>query len=294
MPIRRSGLDSELRKGKMHPWLALLVLFFGPWPHAGFLLSAQEEAPDQEWVQYLNEYFLTQSVYPQDRGEVQLTLLPSLESGDPSLRLLPLSLELGLTDRWAVEVEWVSFMSVRPSDERKTGASGDLEIGAQRSFMGIGGSDYHAALGFGVSWPTGSLARGTTEGFIEYETSFAWARDFSRPEGLQLFGQVGLAFLQRHTDGGTEAEDEPEAHELSLGTGFMVPVGRARLSGELSLFTNTWNNGGEEQEIYLTPGFTWDLPGSWEVGAGLPVGMTSDAADLRLILILLWEFDLGE
>ena len=145
-----------------------------------------------------------------------------------------------------------------------------------------------------MSWPTGNLARGTTEGFIEYETSLAWARDFSRPEGLQLFGQVQLAFLQRHGDGPDQDDDEPQAHELALGTGLMIPVGRARLSGELSLFTNTWNNGGEEEELYLTPGFTWDLPGSWEAGVGVPLGLNSDADDVRLTLIFLWEFEAGD
>ena len=51
-----------------------------------------------------------------------------------------------------------------------------------------------------------------------------------------------------------------------------------------------WNRGGEESELYLTPGLVWRPSGTWEVGVGAPIGLTRDADGLRGIVKLTYEF----
>ena len=50
----------------------------------------------------------------------------------------------------------------------------------------------------------------------------------------------------------------------------------------------------DEQVIYFTPGFVIHLYKGWEIGLGLPLGITKQAANFGAITILSYEFDLNE
>ena len=255
-------------------------------------LLAQEEERGRPYRQLINEYFLTGSVYPQEQGEVQLTLLPSVSASETDRTVLPFAVEYGISDRWQVEVEWSPLTVVEPEQSRRRSSVGDVELSTQYSFMRIGGSMFHAALGFGVSLPTGDLERGTTEGFVEYEPSLAVARDLEALDGLQLFGQVALGLVDRVEQHDDPADDEPAAHEVNLSAGVLLPMGDARFVAEFHWTTNEWNNGGEESELYLSPGLVWDLPGTWEAGFAVPMGISLDADDIRFMLVVLYEFEI--
>ncbi len=57
--------------------------------------------------QPIQEVFQTELVYPQERGEVQLTFSPRYgKGGGQSLFQAPVSVEYGITKNWQVEVEW--------------------------------------------------------------------------------------------------------------------------------------------------------------------------------------------
>lgn len=254
--------------------------------------SAQEDEPG--YVQLVNEFFLNGSVYPQEQGEIQLTTYPRIDFDDGHRSAFPLAVELGLTDRWQLEAEWIPLAVNRPNGSAGRSGIGDVEIETQYSFMNLGGSSTHLAFGLGVTLPMGPEEAGGSEGETEFEPSISMARDVragGRPG--QLFGQVAMGLVGREEGPVAIGDPEVDAHELILGLGYVVAAGRARWTAELSWASNEWN-GGDETEVYFAPGLVWDLPETWELGIGAPIGLGGDAVPFGLSLFLLYEFELGD
>src|SRR5215469_10045714 len=64
----------------------------------------------------LEELFQSETVYPQEKGEFQLTLMPRfLDHRHGNAFVSPVGFEYGLTDSWQVEGDWDSY--VRDRDE---------------------------------------------------------------------------------------------------------------------------------------------------------------------------------
>lgn len=254
-------------------------------------LVGQEEV-GSDYVQLANEYFLTDAVYPQERGELQVTTFPLLAFDDGSSILLPLSLEYGITDRLQLELEWDAYGSLRPNDLPRTSGTGNVELEMQYSLMNVGGSRSHVAFGLGVTLPSGDVDDGLTEGLREYEPRLVVARDGawgSTP--WQLFGQASLGFVDRTSS--SPGEGEEDANEASLGMGATFGFGRSRLILEGVWAGSRWD-GGDEAEAYLSSGLVWDLPGTWEAGVAAQVGVTGDSEAFSLAFVLLYEFELFE
>ncbi len=256
------------------------------------LAFSQEEDEEAEYFQALNEVFQTALVYPQDAGEVQLTLWPSFADGaDAKLSSLGLALEYGITDAFTVEIEWTGFSNLTPDLGASSSGIGDLELGGQLAFMQVAGPNTHAAVGLGVSLPVASPEKELSDGFVEFEPYILLARDFPERNHLQLFTQVSLGLVRRAKDPADPLDAEPAAHEFSWSGGFFVAFDPVRFTGELTVSTNTWNHDGEESSAFLTPGIVLNLPGSWEVGIGAPIGLSSDSDGFGLIGIVLYEFE---
>ena len=156
--------------------------------------------------------------------------------------------------------------------------------------MNMRGSNFHSAVGFEVSFPTGNVEKGLSEGLIEYEPYFSIAKDLPRLHNMQVFSQVGVGFLQRTRRRVGADEEQSAAHNLNLGIGMFMPFSRLVLTSEFNLNTNRWNNGGREREMYFTPGMVWRLARNLEIGVGAPVGLTGDADKSGSILRLVYEF----
>jgi len=251
---------------------------------------------DDEREQPIQEVFQTDLVYPQEKGEVQLTLAPQFHRAGQSRQwIIPLSIEYGLTDAWQVELEWAMFQHRNPGEESTTFGIGDLEIGTQYSFMNLAGAHFHAAGALHILFPTGNVNDDLTEGFIEYEPSLILARDFPGLNNLQLFTQVGIGLVQRIKSPDAPKEREPAAHEFFLRAGFFLPfklpVGTFAFTSEFTWTTNAWNNSGEEDQKYYTPGLVWNLPHGWEIGIGAAIGLNDDADAYRIIGMLTYEFE---
>lgn len=256
--------------------------------------SAEAQEGDREYVQLANEYFLTSAVYPQEQGEIQLTTYPRVHFEDGHRSAFPVAVEFGLTDRWQIEAEWVSFAVSRPDGLPGWSGSGDFELETQYSLMNVGGSSTHLALGFGVTIPAGQQEAGGTEGEVEFEPSISVGRDFRTGGRLsQLFGQVAMGLVSGEEEATGPGGAEPESHELLLGVGYVIAAGRVRWTAELSWATNEWN-GGDETVLYFAPGLVWDLPDTWELGIGVPIGIGGEAVPFGLSLFLLYEFELGD
>lgn len=254
-------------------------------------LASAQEAEVKEREQPVQEVFQSGLVYPQERGELQLSYTSRYSKGKCHSSLeTPLTLEYGITDRWQIEIEWNAMSRRTETGEATTRGRGDLSIGTQYSFMNMRRSNFHSAVGFEVSLPTGSVEKELSEGFLEYEPYFIIAKDFPRLNNMQVFSQIGVGFVQRVRRPVEADEEEPAAREFNFNAGMFVPLRRLVLTGEFNLSTNRWNNGGSAREMYLTPGVVWRLPRDWEIGVGVPFGLTRDAERSGAIFKLTYEF----
>ena len=279
--------------------IGLIALFIFT---AGFTLPAAAQTPThapgetqeddvETREQPIQEVFQAGPVYPPERGEVELSYTSRFSQGkDHSSQQTLLNLEYGITDRWHLEIEWNAMSRRTETGEATARGRGDLQIGTQYNFMNMRRSNFHSAVGFEVTLPTGSVEKELSEGFIEYEPYLIIARDFPKLNNLQIFSQVGVGFVQRARRHAEEEDNEPAAHEFNFGVGMFVPFRHLVLTGEFNLSTNRWNNGGREREMYATPGVAWRLPHSWEVGVDLPIGLTRDADKSGAILRMVYEF----
>jgi hypothetical protein len=85
-----------------------------------------EEEEQKSYIQPLNEVFQTETIYPQEQGEVQLQISPTFSEGNNrKLFKVPLSIEYGITDFWQVGVEWDSHINRSPdAGDTTRGSSG--------------------------------------------------------------------------------------------------------------------------------------------------------------------------
>lgn len=242
--------------------------------------------------QFLQEVFQSAVVYPQQAKEVQLIATTRFRASDRRDRTeTKMGVEFGITDAWQMELEWAAFVNRDPAAGSNAHGIGDLEIGTKYSFMNIADWDFHAATGFNASFPLGDINKDLTEGFVEYEPFLVLAKDLPSLNNAHLFTHVEMSFLDRSKRHEDPDEDEPGAHEIKWNTGFVIPFGQLRGVSEFNWKNNEWSNGGTTDEMYITPGIVWDLPGTWEAGVGIPVGLTNDADNWRLVGHLIYEFD---
>ena len=232
---------------------------------------------------------------------MQLTFGPRRFSGSDEIGELPFSAEYGITDRWQVEVEYTAFSRVHLDPSGEAQGHGDVEIGTKYAFMQIAGSDTHAAVGVSATIPSGSVARGLSEGLVEVEPFVCAAHDFRKLARMQLFGQAGVTLVHRvHALPADESGDDPgdggdvaptDPHELFLNVGAFVPIRSFRATLELNWTTNQWNHEGDQSSLYVTPGVVWEAAPGWELGFGVPIGASHDADRARVIGMVIYEFD---
>ena len=257
-----------------------------------FHAASGQTADKPKSEQPLQEVFQTELVYPQEKGEFQLTFAPrfSRKDGERTVETA-VRLEYGITNRWQIEVEFNPYSRRRPEAFAETeNGAGDIAVSTKYSFLSIKDSNFHSSVQFEVNFPTGNVDKGLSEGFVEYQPSASFAKDFPKLNRLQIFSQIGVNFKQRVATPRDSEENKSAAPEFILNGGFFAPYKKARFVGEINYKTNRRSGGGNETEVYLTPGFVYKLPGRWELGIGAPVGISRDADKLRLITQAIFEF----
>ncbi len=257
------------------PWL--LVIFVA----LPRLAIAQPEA--QESAQPLQELFLTETVYPQEKGEVQITLgILSDRSRAERPTLLPISIEYGLTNHWQIEGGWDGYTEVsgQPWQQLRTARA---SVGTKLSFMNVGGSKLHAAIGVDAEFPNAdAFPADEGEDGIEIEPMVAMAFDF--PLRITVFGSAAASvdaeevndLIQRPDDRGT------------LSGGALIAF--RRIVGALEYTTRSdelpWRlNGGK----LLTPSFTVHPGRNWELAVAVPIGINAGQRRPGLALHILKE-----
>jgi hypothetical protein len=240
-------------------------------------VSFAQTVPEQP----LQELFLTETVYPQDKGETQITFGSQFSKNKGrKLFQIPLSLEYGLTDKLQMSFE-LAANGLTLEGESFKGPS-DIELGMKYSWMNIGRSNFHMATGLELGLPTGSVKKNLGEGELEYEPYIIIAKDFPHLSRLQLFSQFGVTLSQpvRSTD-----DDDEFTKGMTWNNGLFVAFRQMAFTTELN-----WQKSGGENTLYVTPGIVWTLPHSLEMGFGVPIGITKSADRYRTIMKLTYEF----
>jgi hypothetical protein len=158
--------------------------------------GASQEASRQP----LQELFLTEVVYPQQKGEIQLTLGCLVDRSRSDLSaLMPLAVEYGLTDRWQIEAGWDGYTQFERAPFRRL-RTARVSIGTKYSLMNIAHSGVHAAFGGDVEFPNAdAFADEEGEEGVEIEPFVALAADLRWR--VTVFGSLGASLdLQEVVD----------------------------------------------------------------------------------------------
>lgn len=220
--------------------------------------------------QTVHELFLTESVFPNERGEYQPSVAADYQrhSHDLLSTLLNVGLEYGITDRLQVAVS-MPWVSIHEDDDSRNGA-GDLST---ELFYNLISATAAVSLSVAaeLTLPTGNEDRGFGKGEQQLELTMIMA---GRAAAMQW--QMNL--------GGEWAKDESEL-VYSLAVLPMLPhwmlVPTLELSGAGT---------DEDRELYVTPGLHSRPADNAGLGFGVPIGVTEDTENLRLMMYYTLEF----
>ncbi|QPJ61215.1 MAG: hypothetical protein G3M70_04650 [Candidatus Nitronauta litoralis] len=258
-------------------------------------ISLADTENSRKVPQPIQEVFQSDLLYPQEKNEIQFSLLPVFKSQNGENRYqTEFELEYGFTDAWQLQLEWDGLIHrelFRSPDQTE---AGDFSIGTQYSFMGLQDGYSHAALGLNLGVPVGDVDRGMSDGFFGVETYFTLARDFPEFNGAQLFSQMGVEWVSRVRTPNNLAPLPNAAHTFFWNAGGFLPVGDFRGTLEINWKNNEWNQSGNNNVLFLTPGVIWKISKEWELGVAAPVGLTDDADDVRVIGLLVYEIELDD
>ena len=240
--------------------------------------------------QPIQEMFQSNLVYPQEKDEIQFTLFPSFnknQSGQKARTLF--EIEYGITDAFQVIFEWDGLLYQNPRTSPTIAGPGNIEVGAQYSWMGLGDGNTHFSFGNLIEIPVGPVGNGLTEGFIEVQPFIILARDFPKLNQSQIFLEFGVDWVAQIRN--VPESTAPEADSISWNVGAFFPIGFWRATLEINGINNKWD-GGNQNDIYITPGTIYKLSKEWEIGLATPIGATNTSDDYRIVGYLMWEFEL--
>lgn len=270
---------------------ASTVLSFAMAP--GLHASPGDAADEKDRPPIIDEFFLTETVHPQEKGEFQSTVrviaAKNDDEGDTNVALI--GLEYGITDSFQIEANWVAWSQLKAAedDESDRSGSGDMEVGIKYAFDENAKTGVRVAVGFDVTVPLGDVNKDLGDGFWVYEPFLAVSKNFSGSTNLTL--NLSYGFLDRDEYPDDTDEAEPEVDEIEVNVGLVhafAPAWRGTL--ELNLETNEQSGKGDETVAYLAPGFIYKGTPGVEIGLGVPIGLTDDSSDWGVIGMLSIEF----
>jgi len=245
-------------------------------------VTAGQELPRQP----LQELFLTEVVYPQEKGEVQLTLESLVDRSRADLSgLASLEMEFGLTDRWQIQGRWDGYTQFHDSPFNRL-QTARVTLGTKYSFMHIAHSRVHAALGIDAEFPrAASFADDEGEAEMELEPFVALAADVWR--GLTFFGSVGASVKPRQVKELAQHGERPDdPGTISVGT--LIAFRHATLAA-----TYTSRSDGLPWRLDGPPLVTPSLVvhgGRWELALGTPLALRGDQHRPGLAMHVIREF----
>ena len=246
-------------------------------------ITAAQEIPPQP----LQELFFTENVYPQERGEVQLTLGAVVDRTRADLAALaPFAVEYGLTNRWQIEAGWDGFTHFRTAPLKQL-RTARLSLGTKYSFMRIAGSRVHAALGIDTEFPhPDALADDEGEDSMDVEPFVAMAADIGKR--FTLFGSAAMSWEPRDVVAFVERATRPK-DPGTLGIGGLVAFRHATVAVEYTARSDKlpWRLDGAP---LLTPSIVLRPADHWEAGFGVPIGLRNRARQPGVAAHIVKEF----
>ncbi|MBU0654078.1 MAG: hypothetical protein KJ914_02985 [Gammaproteobacteria bacterium] len=228
-----------------------------------------------ETPQPLNDFFQSDSVFPQEQGEWQVSIgADYIKSDAGKVTTLTTGLEYGITDSLQVELEHTPYIKIKPgdADEATLDGQGNTELGLKKSWMHIGGSPNSVAVGYEHEFANGDddvIADEDEEASDSDTVHITLARDLDTTGNTQASLQVGREMA--------DAGDENFANLAAFHA-----VGRHVFTGEYN-----WS----DEESWVTPGVYWKPAKGLDVGAAVAFGVGDTDGNRALLLRLNYEWD---
>ena len=231
-------------------------------------VQAQKIEPLNQLVQ---EFFIAETVYPQEKKELQFTLRPVYWNNEQTETVrIPLQIEYGFTNRFQVELS-LPYNFNYPKYQQNNKGIGNTEVSFLYNLLG-GNKPFALSLSFGVGLPTANKEKLTDEDGDEFEWEPA----------IIIAKQIGSA--QIHAGLAGELINGKSA--LNYNIAAVLPVANWRCMLEL----NGTNN--DRKMFYLTPGLVWKGLEDFELGAGFSKSITNNTDGWSVILMLTYELNL--
>jgi hypothetical protein len=238
--------------------------------------------------QPLQELLFTEVVYPQQKGEIQLTLGSRVDRSRPDLSvLMPLNIEYGLSDRWQVEAGWDGYTQAGGSPLR----TGRVSVGTKYSFMNIAHSRVHAAFGVDVEFPhSDAFADGEGEGGMELEPFVALAAGLS--DRVTVFASVAASLEPREVAVAARRGERPDDRG-TISFGALLAIGHVTLAAEYTNRSDAlpWRLDGAP---LVTPSIVVHPGHEWELAAGVPIGLRRSEGRPGFVVNIVKEFERGK
>jgi hypothetical protein len=241
-------------------WLAMIGVVTGQVLAGSGRVDAKAQEPAEPTPSLIQEAFEGELVYPQERGELQVTLAGRVTRGDDERQLQSGgAIEFGLTSRWQVQLEWEEAGFHYPRLGGRYWSGGGGEVGTQYSFMRLGGSPFHIGAGLALRLLSGDET--AAEPRVTPSAMLGWD-GFER---LHAFASASLAGREPAEDGVAE---RASGRTVDWNLGLVAPFRRVRLTAELAR-----RGLAAGHELRLAPGLVVVLPGRWEAGVGTSFGL---------------------
>jgi hypothetical protein len=215
----------------------------------------------------------TESPYTIDAGHVQLELsFAEWGKGDGAeeLNVLPFNVKVGLTNFADLQLVFAPFNRLRTVGRTDEGAA-DAQVRLKVNLWGNDGGDTALAVMPFVTIPTGADAftAGAAEGGIIVPLAL------SLPAEFKLTVMAEVDFVRD----GTGGRDTLLVHTASLDRDLTDKLGAyVEYVGIVDL------DGDQKYEAYADVGFTYSLTDDLQLDAGVNVGLTAPAEDLRVFV----------
>jgi len=225
--------------------------------------ATQENKEDQ----LINELFVGEKIYIQDKGEWVYVFTPSFTKAKDAKEIeFASELKYGVTDRLQVSGE-LPFSIVNPDVGHQEGGLGDISLAANYNFIQT--DNYALAVRSDFLLPTGSERRMLGEGEFVWTPSLLSSFRVGKGE---IYGGIGEEFGENHNH-----------FDYSIAGAYPWK----RFVGVLE-FTGFAGDG--DNEIYFAPGFYVNIREHMDFGFGIPIGLTHDSDNYRLVAKLVFEF----
>lgn len=214
---------------------------------------------------YIEEFFLSEAVRSEERGELQFTLSGISSRGQGSAadgKSANLDIEYGITGRLQLGIETPYGIQSTATSELPVSWS---TVSTSLLYQFIRSNHPFALSGaFGVNLPA------TSRGSLSYEPELLAAKGFGK---LQVHG----SFIPEFGDGETS---------LAYNVAAVRPVAHHLLP---TLEFNGRRNSGINS-FYFTPGIYKHFPHRFEAGVAVPAGAGSHSSPVGVVVKMTWEF----